>query len=98
VRRGTLSEALRVLKPGGQLVIVDYHSPAAWHPLRPVMKWILRSFEPFAMDLWAHEVAEFLPRGCEVGIQKTNYCAGLYQKLVITKRMQRAVLDQPWRP
>ena len=28
VRRQTVSEALRVLKPGGKLVIVDYHQPA----------------------------------------------------------------------
>ena len=85
VRRATLAEALRVLKPGGQLVIVDYHRPARWHPLRPLMKWILRHFEPFAMDLWTHEVARFLPRDCRVAIRKSNYCAGLYQKLVITK-------------
>ena len=85
VRRATLAEALRVLKPGGQLVIVDYHRPASWHPLRPLMKWILRHFEPFAMDLWQHEVARFLPRDCGVAIRKSNYCAGLYQKLVITK-------------
>jgi len=73
-----------VLKPGGQLVIVDYHRPSGWHPLRPVMKWILGTFEPFAMDLWRHEVAEWLPAGAR--ILKKDTCYGdLYQRLVITK-------------
>ena len=84
VRRRTLAEAFRVLKPGGQLVIVDYHKPSGWHPLRPVMKWILRTFEPFAMDLWRHEVAEWLPAGARVAYKTTSF-AGLYQRLVIAK-------------
>jgi ubiquinone/menaquinone biosynthesis C-methylase UbiE len=84
VRRRTLSETLRVLKPGGQLVIVDYHRPSGWHPLRPVMKWILRTFEPFAMDLWRHDIAEGLPLGARQ-LRKDTCYGNLYQKLVITK-------------
>lgn len=82
VRRRTLAEALRVVKPGGAVVIVDYHRPARRHPLRAVMKWILRNFEPFAMDLWAHEVQQWLPASVKPAAKQT-YFGGLYQRLVI---------------
>jgi ubiquinone/menaquinone biosynthesis C-methylase UbiE len=84
VRSKTLAEALRVLKPGGRLVIVDYHAPGAWHPLRWPMRWILRNFEPFAMDLWRDPVRTWMPDTPDPIAQETCY-GGLYQKLVVTK-------------
>jgi ubiquinone/menaquinone biosynthesis C-methylase UbiE len=83
IRKRTLAEAWRVLKSDGELVIVDYHRPSAWHPLRSVMKWILRNFEPFALDLWSHEVSEWLPG--PAAIRKETFYGELYQKLVIQR-------------
>ena len=85
VRARTLREALRVVKQGGKLIVVDYHRPGRWHPLRYLFEPVLRALEPFAMDLWNHEITEWLPEGFPAGsIVKMNYYGGLYQRLVIT--------------
>jgi ubiquinone/menaquinone biosynthesis C-methylase UbiE len=86
VRRGTLAEALRVVKPGGKVVIVDYHRPVKLHPLRLLMTGVFRRLEPYAMDLWKHEVANFMPpHAMPKSITKQTYFGGLYQKLVLTR-------------
>ena len=85
VRRATIAEALRVVKPGGQVVIVDYHRP---HPLNPFylpMTGILSALEPFALDLWRHELTEWFSatRGL-AGLCKVTMFGGLYQVLKVT--------------
>lgn len=84
VRRRVLSEAVRVTRPGGEIVIVDYHCPGPFHPLRGLMRWILRRFEPFALDLWARPLAAWLPPGVRTTAWRA-YWGGLYQLAVLRK-------------
>ncbi len=86
VRRGTLAEVMRVVKPGGKVVIVDYHRPAALHPMRPLMRLVFGKLEPYAMDLWQQRIDEFLPAGVTPATRRhRTWFGGLYQMLVLTR-------------
>jgi len=83
-RRKTVAEAIRVTRPGGRVVFVDYHGPKRSNPMRYVMKPILALLEPFAMDLWREELPAFMPDEIKPGqLDSDFYFGGLYQKVVL---------------
>jgi ubiquinone/menaquinone biosynthesis C-methylase UbiE len=84
-RERTLREVLRVVKPGGRIVIIDYARPRWWNPLRYLWGPVLARLEPFALDLWRHEIAAWLPDSLRLASSKERLFGGLYQKIVMTR-------------
>jgi ubiquinone/menaquinone biosynthesis C-methylase UbiE len=83
-RRKTIEQAIRVTRPGGRVIFVDYHGPRRSNPMRYVMKPILSWLEPFAMDLWREPLTAFMPSGIDPArISSDFYFGGLYQKIVL---------------
>jgi len=84
VRRRTLHEALRVLKPEGKIVIVDYARPQWWHPLRYMWRMVLAALEPFALDLWRDDIGAWMPAGYPGRIRSRSFFGGLYRLTTFT--------------
>lgn len=84
IRLQTISEALRITKPDGRIVIVDFSRPYWWNPFRYLWYLFLGVFEPFALDMWRHSIADFLP---EEGLVKeeTRFFGGLFRKTIVLR-------------
>ncbi len=85
-RARTISELMRVVKPGGRIVIVDYARPRWWNPLRYVLGPLLAALEPFALDLWREDITKWMPATQDnLRIERRSFFGGLYQKIVVTR-------------
>jgi ubiquinone/menaquinone biosynthesis C-methylase UbiE len=86
IRQRTISEAFRVVKPGGHVLFVEFAKPKWWHPLRYVYLPLLKYFEPFAPDIWDHDDAEFwLSRHWSERIEKRRFLFGHYYQVLMVK-------------
>jgi ubiquinone/menaquinone biosynthesis C-methylase UbiE len=73
-RERALSEALRVIRPGGSLVLAEYGADAQRHPFHrwPLLRWIFGKAEPFLPSLWREDLDALV-----------GNCAGNHGKKVV---------------
>ena len=83
-RKRTVAEALRVLKPGGRIVIADYAQHVWWHPLKPYLL-LVSYLKPFVRDVWKHPLSELLPAMRTTTWPRSSCFGGLFQVLVSEK-------------
>ena len=78
--------ALAQIRPGGQVIFIDYARPAAWHPLRPVMAAVFALLEPFAKMLWQRGIKSFATNATGYDWTPEALFGGLYQKTIAVRR------------
>lgn len=61
-RRRALEHAIRVIRPGGQLVITEYGALGKDHILHrvPPLRWMVMQIEPHLDSLWRNDLAEMV--------------------------------------
>ena len=84
-RERTLHEALRVLKSGGKLVVIDYANPVWWHPARFTSIPVYSLLKPYAVEVWNNGLQKVLPEMAGSNWRRESYFGNLFQKLVTVK-------------
>jgi hypothetical protein len=86
VKRHILENALSVVSEfNTKLVIIDYHHPSFYHPLRNIFRLVNTFLKPYAFSVWDSEIANISPKLKNYKLVKKTMFGKLYQKIVITK-------------
>ena len=87
VKAQVVRAMLKLARPSGKVVFVDYHRPRRLHPLKPVMAKIFDWLEPFAPAMWRREIADFAgERAAAYTWRKRTRFGGLYQIVIAEQR------------
>jgi len=80
-----LSEAGRMLAPGGKLYLAEFHRPELW-PLRALSWLYFKVFEPLGLALWdTHDPLDCLENMGGWTCERTTYLFGNFQIITATK-------------
>ena len=78
-----MDNLLKHIKPGGKLILVDYHKPHWAHPMKPIISLVFDTLEPFAKTLWRKPLRDLCSNAEQYDWQQTTFFGGLYQKVVV---------------
>jgi len=85
-KRLALSEAARLVAPGGKLVVAEFHRPRT-RLMRLLGRVYFTIFEPFALAMWGqYDPARFLEQTGEWACERSTYFFGNFQVVTATKR------------
>ena len=80
-----LSEAGRMLEPGGKLLLAEYHRPKPW-VLRGISWSYFKVFEPLGLAIWdSHDPLALLQESGNWKCERTTYFHGNFQIITATK-------------
>ena len=85
-KRQVLDHLLGLLPEGATLLLVDYHRPAWWQPVRWILKAVNAWLEPFANALWEHELSHFASQPERFCWEKRTLFGGVYQVVRVSRK------------
>jgi ubiquinone/menaquinone biosynthesis C-methylase UbiE len=88
LKGAALSEAVRLLAPGGKLLLAEFHRPELW-VLRALSWTYFKVFEPLGLALWdTHDPLNYLEAIGGLTCERTTYFCGNFQVITATKPKQ----------
>ena len=83
-----VNNALKMVRPGGKVVFIDWHNPLSWHPLKYLTRMHNRLFHPFVERLWDREINTYAETEIRNRFiwRKSTYFGRMFQKIVATRK------------
>jgi len=85
-KKDIINNALKMVKPEGKVIFVDWHNPLKWNPLGWPIKMYNRLYKPFVEELWDYNISDFAASSKSLFSWDTKlYLKGLFQKTIATR-------------
>lgn len=83
-----VNNALRMVRPGGKVVFIDWHNPLSYHPLKYLARMHNRLYHPFIERLWDREIDTYAETDIRSKFiwRKSTYFGRMFQKMVAVRK------------